>query len=42
MLAQAYLESKDAAAARVEAARALALDPSSAEAKRILDRLSPP
>ena len=42
VLAQAYLESKDAAAARVEAARALALDPSSAEAKRILDRLSPP
>jgi tetratricopeptide (TPR) repeat protein len=38
VLAQAYLDSRDPAAARAEAERALALDPSSAEAKRILDR----
>jgi tetratricopeptide (TPR) repeat protein len=38
-LAAAYVEAKDAAAANVEAAHALTLDPSSDEAKRVLDRL---
>lgn len=42
VLAGAYLESGDVAAARVEAERALILDPSSAEARRILDRFSLP
>lgn len=42
VLAQAYLEAKDPASARAEAERALALDPASAEAKRILERLPPP
>lgn len=42
VLARAYVESKDAAAARAEAERALALDPASAEAKRILEQVSPP
>ena len=38
-LADAYLASKDAAGARAEAERALALDPSLAEARRVLDRI---
>jgi tetratricopeptide (TPR) repeat protein len=42
VLAEAYLESKDRASARAEAERAVALDPSSAEAKRILERVSSP
>jgi tetratricopeptide (TPR) repeat protein len=41
-LARAYLEAKDSAAARTEAARALELDPSSADAKATLDRASTP
>ena len=39
VLADAYVRSKDAAAARAEAGRALMLDPSSSEAKRLLDML---
>jgi tetratricopeptide (TPR) repeat protein len=42
VLAQAYLEAKEIAPARAEAERALALDPSSAEAKRALDKASLP
>ena len=42
VLAQAYLESKDSSAAHSEAERALALDPASGEAKRILERSSLP
>ena len=38
-LAEAYLQNKDAAAARAEAGRALALEPSSAEATALLDRI---
>jgi tetratricopeptide (TPR) repeat protein len=41
MLAEAYLRAKDAAAARAEAQRALALDPASAEAKRLLEKAGP-
>ena len=40
-LAEAYLQNKDADAARVEAARALALDPSSVEATELLARIRP-
>jgi tetratricopeptide (TPR) repeat protein/TolB-like protein len=39
-LGEAYLLAKDAAAARTEAERALALDPASADAKQLLQRLS--
>lgn len=39
-LASAYLELDDAEAARTEATRALALDPASAEAKRVVDQLA--
>jgi predicted Zn-dependent protease len=42
VLAQAYLESRDRASAHAEAERALALDPASGDAKRILERSSPP
>lgn len=42
VLAEAYRQTKDVAAARAEAARALALDASSAEAKRLLDVLKSP
>jgi Tfp pilus assembly protein PilF len=38
-LAEAYLESKDLAAAKVEAERALALDPQSVHAQKLLERL---
>jgi tetratricopeptide (TPR) repeat protein len=38
-LAQAYFEAKDLASARAEAERALARDPSSAEARRLLERI---
>ena len=38
-LAEAYLASKNPAAARTELQRALALDPSSSEAKRLLDTI---
>jgi tetratricopeptide (TPR) repeat protein len=41
-LGDAYRQAKDAAAARAEAERALALDPTSAEAKRLLDVLKSP
>lgn len=39
-LASAYFESKDVETARTEAARALALDPASLEARGVLDRAS--
>ena len=42
MLADAYLRSEDVATARTEAGRALTLDPSSSEAKRLLDMLKSP
>ena len=42
VLADAYLRSKDVATARTEAGRALTLDPSSSEAKRLLDMLKSP
>jgi len=42
VLADAYVRSKDVAAARTEAARALTLDPSSSEAKGLLDMLKSP
>lgn len=42
VLAAAYVQSKEAVAARAEADRALALDPSSSEAKRLLDMLKSP
>ena len=38
-LGEAYLQAKDAAAARTEADRALAIDPTSAEAKRLLEKI---
>ena len=38
-LGEAYLQAKDAAAARGEAGRALALDPGSAEAKALLEKI---
>ena len=38
-LAEAYRQAKDVAAGRAEAERALALDPSSTEARRLLDML---
>jgi Tfp pilus assembly protein PilF len=38
-LGEAYLQMKDATAARAEAERALARDPSSAEAQRLLARI---
>ena len=40
-LGEAYLQAKDPDAARDEAERALALDPASAEAKRLLERAGP-
>ena len=42
VLADAYVQSKEVEAARTEAERALALDPSSSEAKRLLDMLKSP
>ena len=39
-LGAAYLEAKDATAAKAEATRALALDPASDEARRVLDRVA--
>jgi tetratricopeptide (TPR) repeat protein len=39
VLAQAYVEARDPASARAEAERALALDPASADARQVLDRL---
>jgi tetratricopeptide (TPR) repeat protein len=39
VLAEAYLQAKSAASARAEAERALALDPASSEAKRLLDKI---
>jgi tetratricopeptide (TPR) repeat protein len=41
LLAQAYLESKDAGSARAEAERALAIDPRHESARRLLDSLTP-
>ena len=41
-LAEAYLQLEDSASARVHAQRALALDPASADAKRILERIDRP
>jgi Tfp pilus assembly protein PilF len=38
-LGEAYLKLKDATAARAQAQRALQLDPGSAEAKALLDRI---
>ena len=38
-LGDAYLQAKDAAAARAEADRALLLDPASADAKALVDRI---
>ena len=40
-LGEAYLQAKDTAAARGEAERALALDPASSEAKRLLEKVGP-
>jgi Tfp pilus assembly protein PilF len=40
-LGEAYLQAKDAAAARSEAERALVLEPQSADARRLIDRLAP-
>ena len=42
VLAEAYLESKDLAAARTEAERALVLDPGSVHAQKLLERLRQP
>jgi tetratricopeptide (TPR) repeat protein len=42
VLAAAYLEAKEIASARAEAERALALDPGSIEAKRVLDTAARP
>ncbi|HEY7171699.1 MAG TPA: tetratricopeptide repeat protein [Vicinamibacterales bacterium] len=39
VLAEAYVEAKDTDSARTEARRALALDPQSADARRVLDRV---
>jgi len=39
VLAEAYLQAKNPAAARTEAERALALDPASADARRLLDKI---
>jgi tetratricopeptide (TPR) repeat protein len=39
VLGEAYRQAKDPAAARVEAERALAMDPTSVEARQLLDRL---
>jgi tetratricopeptide (TPR) repeat protein len=39
-LAAAYLEARDDSAARAEATRALALDPASSEARRVIDRVA--
>lgn len=41
-LGEAYLHAKDEAAARAEAQRALAIDPHSSDARKLLDRLGPP
>jgi Tfp pilus assembly protein PilF len=41
-LAEAYLEAKDPASARAEVERALALDPASPDAKRVIDKLPRP
>jgi Tfp pilus assembly protein PilF len=41
VLGQAYLQLRDAAAARAEAERALALVPTSTEARRILEQAKP-
>ena len=41
-LAEAYLQLKDPANARLQVQRALALDPSSADAKRLLERIDRP
>jgi predicted Zn-dependent protease len=41
-LAEAYLQLNDSANARLQAQRALALDPASADAKRLLERLDRP
>jgi tetratricopeptide (TPR) repeat protein len=41
VLAQAYVDARDLDAARAEAQRALTLDPASAEAKHVLEQLSP-
>jgi Flp pilus assembly protein TadD len=41
-LAEAYIQSKELDQARAEVARALALDPASSEAKRLLDMLKSP
>ncbi len=41
VLGEAYLQGHDAVAARAEATRALALDPSSASAKRLRDKTGP-
>ena len=40
-LGEAYLQAKDTAGARGEAERALALDPASSEAKRLLEKVGP-
>jgi tetratricopeptide (TPR) repeat protein len=40
-LGEAYRQAKDVAAARAEAQRALAIDPASAEAKKLLERIEP-
>ena len=42
VLADAYVQSKEVEAARAEARRALTLDPSSSDAKRLLDMLKSP
>ncbi|HEY3044831.1 MAG TPA: tetratricopeptide repeat protein, partial [Vicinamibacterales bacterium] len=42
VLADAYIQSKELDQARAEVARALALDPASSEAKRLLDMLKSP
>jgi Tfp pilus assembly protein PilF len=39
VLGEAYLQAKDTAGARGEAERALALDPASIEAKRLLEKV---
>ena len=42
VLAEAYLALRNSAAARTELQRALTLDPSSGEARRLLDSIKPP